>query len=389
MTSPREHDLNGAPARLPWLDVVRQDLRFTFRTMRRDPAFTLIAVLILSLGIGANVAVFSVVNTILLRPLPFPNSQQLVRIVEKNPAAGESSKTYSADATEDIQQQNRSYQSVSGYFAFTGPDNFKLIGRDQPVPLTGILVAQGFFQTLAVEPALGRLFKPAEFAQHAAPVTLLTYPIWKSQFGGDPAIVGKTIDVNNTSVTVIGVLPQTFDFGAVFSPGAKVDLFAPYIMDDFRDDGNDLALVARLKPGVTVGQAQREADQLIPNLYFSHKHTEYGKGYGSHRTEGICQRQVTPLLDRSLVRGRSHSAHCLRQFIESPLGPRRRPQQRICHAYGPRCRPRPPRAAISNREFRARRRRGRRRSRPQLSRHLLSFSARFHRSTLAQHGGRR
>ncbi len=284
---------------LPWLDVMMQDLSFTFRTMRRDPAFTIVAVLILGLGIGANVAVFSVVNTILLRPLPFRDSQQLVRIVERNPAAGESSKTYSADATQDFQKQNRSFQSVSGYFAFTGPDNFKLMGHEQPVPLTGILVAEGFFQTLAVEPALGRLFKAEEFVKHAQPVALLTYPVWKRQFGGDRSIVGRTVDFNNTSVTVIGVLPETFDFGAVFSPGAKVDLFTPYIMDDFRDDGNDLALIGRLKPGVTSAQAQREADQLIPQLYFSDKHPEYGKGYTGQVTE--LKEYVSGKLRRSLI----------------------------------------------------------------------------------------
>jgi predicted permease len=284
---------------LPWLDVLMQDLSFTFRTMRRDLAFTVVAVLILALGIGANVAVFSVVNTILLRPLPFRDSQQLVRIVERNPGAGESSKTYTADATQDIQQQNRSFQSVSGYFAFTGPDNFKLIGHEQPVPLTGILVAEGFFQTLAVEPALGRLFKAEEFVKHAQPVALLTYPVWQRKFGGDRSIVGRTVDLNNTSVTVIGVLPETFDFGAVFSPGAKVDLFTPYIMDDFRDDGNDLALIGRLKKGVTLGQAQREADQLIPQLYFSRKHPEYGKGYTGQVTE--LKEYVSGKLRRSLI----------------------------------------------------------------------------------------
>jgi predicted permease len=284
---------------LPWLDVLMQDLSFTFRTMRRDRAFTIVAVLILALGIGANVAVFSVVNTILLRPLPFRDSEQLVRIAERNPAAGESSKTYSADATQDIQQQNRSFQSVSGYFAFTGPDNFKLIGHEQPVPLTGILVAEGFFQTLAVQPALGRLFKAEEFVKHAQPVALLTYPVWKRQFGGDRTLVGRTVDLNNTSVTVIGVLPETFDFGTVFSPGAKVDLFTPYIMDDFRDDGNDLALIGRLKQGVTLAQAQREADQLIPQLYVSRKHPEYGKGYTGQVTE--LKEYVSGKLRRSLI----------------------------------------------------------------------------------------
>ena len=273
---------------LPFVDVLTQDLRFTFRTLKRDYGFTAVAVLILALGIGANITVFSVVNTILLRPLPFHDSQRLVRIVEKDPKAGESSKTYTADATQDFQQQNHSFESVSGYFAFTGPDNFKLIGNGQPLPVTGMLVAEGFFQTLGVQPSLGRLFRSGEFVKHAPPAALLSYSFWKRQFGGERSIVGRTIDLSNTSVTVIGVLPNTFDFGSVFSPGAKVDLFVPYIMDDFRDDGNDLALVGRLKQNVTLARAQREADQLFPQLYFEHKHPEYGKQYTG---------QLTPLKD--------------------------------------------------------------------------------------------
>ena len=284
---------------LPWLDVLTQDLRFTFRTLRRDRGFTIVAVLILAVGIGANIAVFSVVNTILLRPLPFRDPQQLVRILERNPKAGESSRTYSADATQDFQQQNRSFQSVSGYFAFTGPDNFKLVGNGQPMPATGILVAEGFFETLGVEPSLGRLFRSEEFVQHSQPVALLSYPFWKRQLGGDRSIVGRAINLSNTSVVVIGVLPNTFDFGSVFSPGAKIDLVAPYIMDDFRDDGNDLALVGRLKQGVTLAEAQSEADQLFPQLYFEHKHPEYGKGYTGQLT-GLKE-YVSGKLRRSLI----------------------------------------------------------------------------------------
>src|SRR5215469_11401063 len=198
---------------LPWVDVLRQDLRFTFRMLSRDAGFAVVAVLILALGIGANIAVFSVVNTILLRPLPFPDAHQLVRIVEKDPKAGESSKTYTADATQDFQQQNRSFKSVSGYFAFTSPDNFKLVGDGQPVPVTGLFVAEGFFQTLGVEPSLGRLFRSEEFLHHAQPVALVSYPFWKRRLSGDPSIVGKTINLSNSSVVVVGVLPDTFDFG--------------------------------------------------------------------------------------------------------------------------------------------------------------------------------
>ncbi len=284
---------------LPWLDVLTQDLRFTFRTLKRDYGFTIVAVLILALGIAANITVFSVVNTILLRPLPFPDSQRLVRIVEKRAEAGESSRTYTADATQDFQEQNHSFQSVSGYFAFTGPDNFKLIGYSQPLPVTGMLVAEGFFQTLGVEPSLGRLFRSEEFVKHAKPVALLSYPFWKRQFGGDRNIIGKAIDLSNSSVTVIGVLPNTFDFGSVFSPGAKVDLFVPYIMDDFREDGNDLALIGRLKEGVTLRAAQSEADQIFPRLLFEHKHPEFKPGYTGELT-GLKD-YVSGKLRRSLI----------------------------------------------------------------------------------------
>ncbi|MBV9443454.1 MAG: ABC transporter permease, partial [Acidobacteriaceae bacterium] len=284
---------------LPSLDVLTQDFRFAFRMLKRDYGFTVIAVLILALGIAVNITVFSVVNTILLRPLPFPDSEKLVRIVEKDPKAGESSKTYTADATQDFQERNRSFQSVSGYFAFTGPDNFKLIGNSQPLPVTGILVAEGFFQTLAVKTSFGRLFRSTEFVKHAPPVVVLSYSFWKRQFGGDRNIIGRPIDLSNTSVTVVGVLPNTFDFGSVFSPGTKVDLFVPYIMDDFRDDGNDLALVGRLKAGVTFAAAQNEANRLFPQLYFEHKHPEYGKGYTGQLT-GLKD-YISGQLRRSLI----------------------------------------------------------------------------------------
>ncbi len=284
---------------LPWLDVLMQDLRFTFRTLKRESGFTVIALLILALGIGANVAVFSVVNTILLQPLPFPDSDRLVRIAGSNPLAGASMNTYTADATQDYQQLNRSFESVSGYFAFTGPDNLKLVGNGQPLPVTGILVAENFFQTLGVKPHAGRLFRSGEFVKHAPPVALLSYPFWKSHFGADTHIVGRTVDLSNTSVTVIGVLPDTFDFGSVFSPGARIDLFMPYIMDDFREDGNDLALMGRLKKGVTLAQAQSEADQIFPDLLFEHKHPDLKPHYSAHLS--ILKDYVSGKLRRSLI----------------------------------------------------------------------------------------
>jgi predicted permease len=284
---------------LPWLDVLSQDLRFTFRTLRRDRGFTVIAVLILGLGIGANIAVFSVVNTLLLRPLPFRDPQQLVRILSKNPTGGESSMTYSADATEQFQQQNRSFQSISGYFAFSGPDNLKLGGTGQPTPVTGLMVGGNFFQTLGVQPLLGRLFTPEETVHNSRPVTLLSYAFWKREYAGNPGIVGQAIDLNKTPVTVIGVLPASFDFGAVFSPGSKVDMYGPVVYDDIRNEGNTMALVGRLKPGVSLAQAQAEADLIFPTLFFELKHPEYGKGYSGRLLD--LKDYVSGKLRRSLI----------------------------------------------------------------------------------------
>ena len=288
-----------------YLHDALQDLRYTLRGLRRDPGFTIVCVLILALGIGANIAVFSVVNTILLRPLPFPHSEQLVRIVPKEFQNNESGKTYTADFTEDYQRENRAFQSVSGYFNFTSPNNFKLTGNGQPTPATGMLVAEGFFETLGVQPVVGRPFRHEEFKQHAPVVALLSYPFWKSRFGGDRNIIGRTVDLKdqvdlgNSSVTVIGVLPDSFDFGSVFAPGAKVDLFVPYIMDDFRNDGNDLALVGRLKQGVTLARAQNDIDSIFPQLYYTHSHPQYGKGY-TGLAVGLKE-YVTGKLHRSLV----------------------------------------------------------------------------------------
>jgi predicted permease len=282
-----------AARRLPALDSILQDLRYTFRTLRRDRGFALIAVLILGVGIGANTAVFSVVNTILLRPLPLAKPQQLVWVAPPPTKCGFSCETYSADAFQEFRAQNHSFQDVAGYFAFSTEDNYRLTGRREPVPATGIYVTRTFFRVLGVKPSLGRLFTPDEAEKGSHPVALLANVYWKRQFAADPKIVGKAIDLNGQPVTVVGVLPPSFDFGAVFSPGEKVDLFTPYILDDWRDDGNDLTLVGRLKPGVGLAQAQADVNLVVPQLYFNVKYPN---------SKGFYQATLTPL--KKYVTGR-------------------------------------------------------------------------------------
>ena len=173
------------------LDILLQDLKYTLRTLGRDPGFTLVAILILALGIGANIAVFSVVNTLMLRPLPFADPQQLVWIAPPPTKSGLSGATYSTDAYDEFRTQTRSYQDVTGYFAFSSPGNLSLSLGGAPIPATSIDVIANFFQVLGVQPAMGRTFRPEDARNGAPPVVLLTDAWWRRQFNADPNIVGK------------------------------------------------------------------------------------------------------------------------------------------------------------------------------------------------------
>ncbi len=282
------------------LDILLQDLRYTIRTLSRDRGFTLVAILILALGIGANIAVFSVVNTLLLRPLPFPDSRQLVWIAPPPTACGLSCATYSADAYEEFRDQSRAYQDVTGYMAFSTPDNMRLTGRGEPEPATSFEVIGNFFQVLGVQPAMGRLFTQDE-SRGSHPIALLANAYWRRQFASDPAIVGKAIELNGTPVTIVGVLPDSFDFGAVFSPGAKVDLFTPLDLNLERDWGDIVTLVGRLKPGVTVAQALDDANRIAPNIYFNVKYPQTLGRYKGDLIPVPLKDYVTGKLRRSLI----------------------------------------------------------------------------------------
>ena len=279
---------------------VRQDIHYTFRTLSRDPGFAAVSILILALAIGANIAVFSVVNTLLLRPLPFSNSHELVWIAPPPSDCGVSCATYSSDAYEEFRDQSRVYQGVTGYEAFTTPDNFRLAGHGDPQPVTGIEVVGNFFQVLGVKPDMGRLFTPEE-SRGPHPVALLTNAYWRRQFASDPSVVGKAIELSGTPVTVVGVLPDSFDFGAVFSPGAKVDLFVPLDLDRERMWGNILTLMGRLKPGVTIAQALDDANRVAPNIYFNTKYPQTLGRYKGNLIPGSLKDYVTGKLRRSLI----------------------------------------------------------------------------------------
>jgi predicted permease len=283
------------------LDIFRRDLKYTLRTLSRGRGFTFVAILILALAIGANVGVFSVVNTLLLRPLPFPESNQLAWIAPPPTACGLSCATYSADAYEEFRDQSRAYQGVTGYMAFSTPDNLRLTGRGEPEPATGIEVIGNFFQVLGVQPAMGRLFTPDEARGGPHPIAVLANAYWRRQFASDPTIIGRAIELNGTPITIVGVLPDSFDFGAVFSPGAKVDLFTPLDLNMERDWGNIVTLVGRLKPGVTEAQALDDANRVAPNIYFNVKYSQTLGRYKGDLIPVPLKEYVTGKLRRSLI----------------------------------------------------------------------------------------
>jgi predicted permease len=252
---------------LPMLDILLNDLRYTFRTLRRDLGFTSVAVLILALGIGANVVVFSVVNTLLLRPLPFTHPEQLVNIAGNYGQLGLSDTTYRIDWWEAYQRNNQTMQNVTGYvpyFAQLGQS--KLMNHGTPLPVAGAWVLTDFFQTLGVQPAMGRLFTYDEGVKGGHPAIILTYPFWQRRFNSDPHLLGQSITLDKDTYTVVGILPASFDFGSVFAPGEKMDYFIPVIPDNVRNWGHMLTLIGRMKPGITVAQAQAEANSLFPHL---------------------------------------------------------------------------------------------------------------------------
>ncbi len=253
-----------------------QDLLFAFRTLRRDRSFSIITILVLGLGIAGNTTVFSVVNAMLLRPLPFADPEELAWLASgrrTNPKGTSdlSNSTYTVAAYEEIQRRNQSFRSLTTYNPFLSESDFTLTGRGEPQPMAGVMVAVNFFQTLGVRPARGRLFGAEESGTGGRPAVLLTHDTWRRLFAADPGIIGTGITLGSQTMTVVGVLPKTFDFGAVFAPGLRIDVFVPAPLDQLRDSGNTLALVGRLKPGVSIKQAQAEADILLPAIHAAHQ----------------------------------------------------------------------------------------------------------------------
>ncbi len=268
----------GTRRRSHLLGALWQDLGYGLRLLRKHPGFTVVAVLTLALGIGANTAIFSLVNATLLRPLPYPNPDQIVMVWGTNPGGfGWRGKTgFSALNFLDYQEQNQ----VFAHLATFNDADFTLTGVDNPERIRGARVTAAFFSVLEVKPMLGRTLLPEEEQAGQDRVVVLSYGLWQRRFGSDPKMIGQTIRLDATSYTVVGVLPQSFDFTIPEFSGSK-DLWIPAVIPRNERRGSKyLSVIARLKPGVTLRQAQADLDAITNRLT-----QEYGSEMGKFGTK--------------------------------------------------------------------------------------------------------
>jgi putative ABC transport system permease protein len=278
----------GAPGRR-LLGDLWQDLRYAARTLRKQPTFALAAVLTLALGIGANAAMFSVVDGVLLRPLPYDHPERIVSMDEKSPD-GTLNGGISTTNFLDWRAGSTSFVAMAAVRRI----NMTLVGREEPVILSGERVSAGYFDVWGTQPVIGRRFRPDEELPGHDRVVVLSHRLWVSQFGADPDLVGRTVTLNNESYTVIGVMPEGSSSDRT---GAR--FWRPLAFSESERARNVrwFSVVGRLKPGVTLQQARAEMNTIAGRI--AREYPESNKGWGVS-IERLSDVIVGPQLRRSL-----------------------------------------------------------------------------------------
>ena len=243
------------------MSILRQDLRHALRMIARQPGVTLVAILTLALGIGANTAIFSAVDAVLLRPLPYENPDQLVMVWEKRPAEGVLDNVVAPADYVDWAKLNSSFESIAAYTPLT----VDLTGVGDPVKLPAAAVSPAFFDVFRTRPQLGRSFRPEEGIVGNQRVVILGHGLWLRMFGSDPSIVGRQILLNGVGHEVVGVLPATFQFA-----DSTIELWAPLALEGqpqpLSRAQHQFFVYARMKPGVTLQQARTDMDRVGAQL---------------------------------------------------------------------------------------------------------------------------
>jgi predicted permease len=254
------------------LQTIHYDIRYALRVLLKSPGFTAIIIATLALGIGANTALFSVVNGVLLNPLPYPGSAQLVAIYQKDPGMDQAPVSYLNFL--DWQRASRSFSSMAIYHH----EDYNLTGSAQAERVNGLMVSADFFATLDIHPSVGRDFRSEDDRIGAAPVAMLSDGFWHRRFGASPGIIGKSIDLNGTNYTITGILPPNFKFY-----GVDRDIFSPigqWNDPSFLDRRVDLSSHAfgRLKPDVTLEQASAEMNSIAHHLALAYPEADKDVG---------------------------------------------------------------------------------------------------------------
>jgi putative ABC transport system permease protein len=248
------------------------EFRFACRNLIKTPGFTIVAVITIALAIAANTAVFSLVNALLIRPLPFKAPESLVLLFEKFSAQGLDQIPVSAPEYVDWEKQTRSYERIA---AFNFAD-FNLTGGDMPERIQGAAVTPSLFPLLGVQPIKGRVFNDSEFGEGNDGVVVISERLWRRRFNSDPQFVGTQVSVNGRSFTVVGIMPAIFEFplplfgvqGGTFAE--RADMWKPvaFTKQEMESRGSrSYGVIGRLKPGVTIAQAQAEADTIVANWH--------------------------------------------------------------------------------------------------------------------------
>jgi len=231
-----------------------QDLRYGARMLLKHPSFAVVAITALALGIGANTAIFSIVNAVLLRQLPYKDSERLMMLWETDPKRGGSPTGFSYPRFDFLRNQQQSFDAVAAYTT----RNFSVMGPEGPMLVPGAHISEGFFRATGIGPAYGRTFAPEEDQPGAAPVVIIGYELWQSQFGGTQNMIGQSITADGQSLTVVGIMPAGFK---LFEE--KIDLWVPRVYEtnfltpqQIQRGGTYLAVFGRLKSGVTLEQAR-------------------------------------------------------------------------------------------------------------------------------------
>jgi len=245
--------------------AILRDLHYGWRVLRRSPGFTAVALITLALGIGANTAIFSLVDTVLLRPLPYQQPEQLVTVTESLPQMGLGEFGVSAGEYQDYLRQNRSFSQVAAYES----EGFNLTGTNQPLRINAAKVSASAFPLLGTAPAMGRTFTNEEDRYGAERVVVLSHALWERAYARDPNILGKTVKLDEQLYTIVGVMPESFRFpfdGAPLSERADLwvpEAFAPdRLAVENRTNEFGVGVVGRLKPGVALAQAQSDVEAI-------------------------------------------------------------------------------------------------------------------------------